>query len=353
MNILVIKLRQIGDVLLATPTIQALKRHFPDSSITVLVNAGTEHLLPGKDIIDEVLIYDRKWKKLPVFEMVSKEAGLLKALRSRRFDIAVNLTEGDRGIILSWLSRASIRAGLYKTGLKYVWKRFFLTHRVHMLWDEHVVEQNLHVIRKIGVEPVEADMDIRLQFDTRADEDISGMLENAGMKNDEKFVHIHPTSLWLFKAWRDDAMAEVIDYLQIKRGVRVVITCQDEKTQLERVGNILAMAESSPVNLSGKTTIKHLVALSKRSLFFFGIDTAPMHIAAAAGRPVVALFGPSDEKNFGPWSKNSTVITAPFDCRPCHMKGCDHSGRSECMEVISVDEVITVLDKVLDTALAD
>ena len=114
-------------------------------------------------------------------------------------------------------------------------------------------------------------------------------------------MHVHPTSRWLFKTWNDKSMSEIMDYLQIKKKTRVIVTSSPEKKELDKAKKILKLCKSKPLQLLGKTSLKQLGALSSRAQLFFGVDSAPMHIAAAMNTPVIALFGPSGAFHWGPW----------------------------------------------------
>jgi heptosyltransferase-3 len=109
----------------------------------------------------------------------------------------------------------------------------------------------------------------------------------------------------MFKCWEDDRMASVIDYLQQEKELKVIITGAPVKKELDRIDKILTLCKTKPVNLSGKLTLKHLACLSSKAKLFFGVDTAPMHMAAATNTPVIALFGASFPVIWGPWNNKS------------------------------------------------
>jgi heptosyltransferase-3 len=203
-----------------------------------------------------------------------------------------------------------------------------------------MVEQMLETPRSLGIPVTDKRVEI---FFTREDQDsIEGLLREGGLGSHDATVHIHPTSRWLFKCWRDEGMARVIDRLEETGKVKVVLTGGNEERERKKIEAILACCKTRPINLSGKITLKQLAALSQRSLFFIGVDTAPMHIAAAVGTPVIALFGPSGEFHWGPWGDGHVVIKKEMDCRPCGKDGCQGSKRSRCLEEITEGEVLKV-----------
>jgi heptosyltransferase-3 len=261
--------------------------------------------------------------------------------------MVINLTEGDRGALLAFLSRAKYRLGFDTRGKGFLGKRNLFTH-LQKTPDPrmHVVDYNLEILRILGLEAKEKDVSI--YFSKQDEEKIEKIFGQHGIKKEELLVLIHPTSRWLFKCWEDKKTAAIIDYFQIKRKARVFLTAAPVRKELEKVEKILQCTESEPVNLSGKLTLKELAALAKRCDLFFGIDSAPMHIAAAVKTPVIALFGPSGEFNWGPWGEGHIVITKERDCRPCGRDGCDGTKRSLCLEEIEIDDVIEKINSRLE-----
>jgi heptosyltransferase-3 len=176
---------------------------------------------------------------------------------------------------------------------------------------------------------------------------IDCLLSNFNIEREDFLIHVHPTSRWLFKCWNDISFAETIDWLERDRNIRVVLTSSAEKKELKKADIILSTCKSRPVNLSGLLTLKQLVALSERCQLFVGIDSAPMHIAAAVGTPVIVLFGPSRELNWGPWGSGHTVIKKDWKCIPCGKDGCNSSKVSLCLEAITPEEVQRTIDSKL------
>ncbi len=338
-RILLIRLRNIGDVLLMVPTVRAFRQAYPKAFISALVNSGTEEVLTANPLLDEVLVSDPRWKELSWFEHWRSELAFAAAVRRRRFDLVVNLTEGDRGAFLCLASGAAFKSGIYENSKALWWKKRIFDHFVRIPdWRAHMVEQMLETPRSLGIPITDKRVEI---FFTQEDRDyIERLLAEGGLASGAATVHVHPTSRWLFKCWRDEGMARVIDRLEATRKVKVVLTAGSEDRERKKIDSILESCKSRPINLTGKITLKQLAALSRRSLFFIGVDTAPMHIAAAVGTPVIALFGPSGEFHWGPWGEGHVVIKKEMDCRPCGKDGCQGSKRSRCLEEITEEEVM-------------
>ncbi|HHL39516.1 MAG TPA: putative lipopolysaccharide heptosyltransferase III [Deltaproteobacteria bacterium] len=375
--VLVMKFRHIGDVLLTVPTLRALRENFPGARISVLVNAGTEAVLAGNPLIDEVLVYERSVKEKGPVGRLRGELGLLGELRRRRFDMAVDLTGGDRPALLGLLCGARYRLGADPRGGGFAGKRFLYTHLAPYAGAmTHTVLRDLSVVRSFGLST--ADLSVSIH-PSRADEEaVEGLLKEGGVAPDEPFVHVHPTSRWFFKCWTNKGMADIMDRLQ-RAGVRAVVTAAPDATELSMVRSIKEQMGTRPVDLSGRLSLRQLAGLSRRAVVFFGVDTAPMHMAAAAGTPVVALFGPSGAFDWGPWDGGKAselaaspgaafttpygsrsgnqgfgphrVVQKPWECVPCGREGCERSGRSECLEGLTADEVWPVLEERVEAAL--
>lgn len=384
-KILVIKLRHIGDVLLAAPLFRALKETFPDAHISALVNSGTEDALRGNPMIDEIISFDRNIKNLPLLKRYFSEAGFLRYLRAGDFDMAVDLTGGDRAAVISLASGARYRLG-WKSKKGFIGKRYAYTHLSEPDGNKHMVLQNMEVISRFGMDTKDLSVDFYIPEADRVF--IGNILKGHNIKDGDTVVHVHPTSRWLFKCWEDGHMAEIITWL-LREGMKVIVTSSPDKKEMEKAKKILSLVvvgESpdsmaslvnqgeSPqgsrlIDLCGKTTIKQLGAVSGAADLFFGVDSAPMHIAAAIGTPVVAIFGPSGAFNWGPWynkisnfefrisnsmspyqKRNGiqtfgihTVIQKNWECIPCGKDGCKGSKISRCLTDISPEEVKNII----------
>lgn len=342
-RVLFIKLRHIGDVLLAAATCRALKEARPEVRISMLVPAGTEDMLKDHPDIEEVIPLRRGGGWLG-------DLRLIRRLRGCRFDLAVNMTEGDRGAILAFLSGAPYRIGIDPRHKGFMGKRRLFTHLIKPVYDgRHRALMDMDVLGPLGIVR-EAP---RVEFFVPAVDQgfVDDWLRRQGLLDQRPFVVVHPTSRWLFKCWRDEAVAEVVDHLE-GRGVRVVLTSGPDPRERDKLAAIAALCRRDPSVLSGSLTLKQLGALLHRCALFFGVDTAPMHMAAALGRPVLALFGPSDSKVWGPLAPMRRIIDRgkDFRCLPCRGDGCNGTKRSLCLEAISTEEVIRTLDEMLAVA---
>ena len=343
---LVVKLRHHGDVLLASPVIAALKARLPHAEVDALVYADTAEMLSLHPGLSRLHVVDRKWKSRGVLSHAAAEWRLFSVLKQRRYDLVLHLTEHPRG---AWLARSlGCRHAVAPdySGKPKWWQRSF-THRYPLpaRGGRHTVELNLDALRRIGIQPGD-ERPLVLVSGAEADAQVAELLSSHGLA-ERGYIHLHPASRWQFKCWTPERTAALIDRLHA-RGERIVLTAAPEERELALVAAIRSRCAQPPVDFSGKLTLKMLAALSRRAKLFVGVDSAPMHIAAAMGTPVVALFGPSGEAEWGPWRVPHRVVASrEHACRPCGNDGCGGGKLSECLSSISVEAVLEVVDALL------
>jgi len=344
-KILILKFRNIGDVLLITPLLSNLKQYYPKAQIDVAINKGTESMVSLNPNINKLFIYDRGLiKSLPFIKKLWKELQFSFAFRQEHYDMVINLTEGDRGAQIAWLAGASVRIGY--PNKNWILKNAF-THYLPKQAFRHTLETNLDPLRVLDIPINNKKVEI---FWNKDDESFV----NDKMLNIEQFIHIHPVSRWLFKCIADQTMAEVIDYCEMVLNTKVIITAAPVLAELEKVSSILSLCKSDPVNLSGKLSLKQTAALNKKAKLFVGVDTAIMHMSAANNTPVFAFFGPSGMDHWGPWDNSmiqSTyterngfqimgrhrVLAESRGCQPCGQDGCNGSKVSDCLMSLDIN----------------
>ena len=168
------------------------------------------------------------------------------------------------------------------------------------------------------------------------------------------FAHLHMASRWPFKCWPAERVAALADALHA-RGLPVVLTAAPEAQELALIAAVLRAARGPAIDLSGQLSLKELAALSAQARLFVGVDSAPMHIAAAMGTPVVAIFGPSGELEWGPWDetgggRHRVVASDRHPCRPCGIDGCGGGKLSDCLATLPVARVLAACDELLAAA---
>jgi heptosyltransferase-3 len=220
---------------------------------------------------------------------------------------------------------------------------------------QHTVEKDLQILNLLGKEVVSKEVIIHWNRDI--DQEVDQILRENSVHD---FVHIHPVSRWMFKCWEDDRMAKIIDYFIEEKNFKVIITGSSIKRELDQIDRIISLCKTKPINLSGQLTLKHLASLSSKSKLFFGVDTAPMHIAAATNTPVLAIFGASFPIQWGPWNNSSNkqlflnINGTQMNGKHCMVSNMNHDffyeglvKKSKGMVLIDYDKVRSALDSIL------
>ncbi|MBI3615064.1 MAG: lipopolysaccharide heptosyltransferase II [Candidatus Omnitrophica bacterium] len=330
LRILVIKLSAVGDLVLITPSLRALRARFPKAHLSVLVGAQGRELLQRCPTIDELLIYDRNRD--------GSLGGLLrlgKKLRQHQVDLVVDFQNNRTSHWLGFLSGAPQRYGF--AGRR--WGRL-LTHRVaRVLEPIPPVEHQFRLLELLGVQG--APTHLELWPGSSDQERAGGILEEAWVADRQPLVVVHPGAnpRWLSKRWPTQRYAQLVDELALKAKARVVLTGSAEERSLG--DQIYREAKAKPIVAMGRTSLNELAALIQRADCFVGADTAPLHIAAAVGTPVVALFGSTDPVRHLPPAPRLKLLKVNLPCSPCYRRVCYRvgSGHMECMKLISVESV--------------
>lgn len=342
-SILVIKLRNIGDVLLTTPVFANLRAAYPDARICALVNSGTEEMLTDNPSIDHVYVYERSIKNASLFRRITKELLLLIKLRDEHFDLVINGTKGDRGAVVALISGAGCKIGVKST------RRGFLAagkayNKVVTLSPCHTVERNLELLEAGGIPVVQKRVSFHFTDSVRAN--IEKRLGDVSLRPNGYF-HAHVTSRWMFKTMPPATAASLLDLLSQYSGLPCLLTSSPDAMEQDYLIELWRHTKTALIHFND-LSLKGLGAVSAMSRFFAGVDSAPMHIAAALNIPVLGVFGPSSAKTWGPWNNDldnkpytaergvqingkHIVLQSGKECVPCNRDGCNGSKVSNCL----------------------
>ena len=345
---LVIKLRHHGDVLLTTPVFATLAAHGIEAD--ALVYDDTASMLSFNRDVRAIHCVGREWRRLGTTARLDRYRVLYRNLADRRYDCIVHLSSHWHG---AWLARLLAPDTAVAPALTHrsrfasrLWQRSFTCcYPVLGGNRRHTVETHLDALRRIGLVPSPATKAIRFVPGAEAEATIAETLARLGIERG-RYVAIHPTSRWLFKTWSLAGMAELIDKLTA-RGEKVVLSAAPSAAERAWIDDLLGRLARPPVDLTGQLDLKALGALIAGARAFVGVDSVPMHIAAALGTPTVALFGPSGDIEWGPWQVPHRVVATPYPCRPCGQDGCGGSKVSDCLTAITAAQVLEALDDLL------
>lgn len=332
-NILIVKLSAIGDVIHALPVAQALKQQYPAAKLTWIVEKPAYDLLTMNPFIDEIIIFDKpkykSWRGL-----IKHGPQLAKLLKARHFDLVLDLQGLGKSAAIAWLSGARTRLG-YCNMRELSWLVSRPVCGAHK--QGHVIERYLDVARYLGAEVSEPQFCLQPSAQDMAEAD--EILAAAGIMAGMPYIAMAPGTNWRSKCWPAGHYADLATSLTQKYKLPIVLIGAPQDQQRAQV--IQAKTQAHIVNLIGKTNLKQLAGVLQRSKLFIGGDTGPMHLAAAMGTRVVALFGPSDADRNGPYGEKHAAIRKGLRCSPCFKREC---ADLQCMEQITVADVLAVIE---------
>ncbi len=336
-RILILRYRFIGDTILTVPFLRNLRYAEPDAHIVWVVAPGSSEVVQGIPYVDELIYWDPVTihaDSRGTHRTFGDKLRFILGLRSQKFDKVYVLKRSLSSALMAFFSGARERIGFDTEG-----RGFLLTKRVPYRHDQHEVENFLDVLRADGIAIQDDYLESWITFEEgrSADE----LLVREGVAPEEKLVLLHPFAATPQRGWPLEDFARLAVLLR-EQGVRVgVLGSPREKELFEPLRTLFG---PDCVDFVGKCPLRVTMALLKRCALFIGNDSGIMHLAAASGIPLVALFGPQSPVKFGPWSEKAAILYKAFSCSPCRQKfftECEPSERMRpaCIEALTLDEV--------------
>ncbi len=345
-NILVIKLERFGDTLLLTPLLSTLLLNYPNASVDVVVYAGTEAILPKDGMINKIFKVDRNLKSLGIRRQYSGEFKLLKELNQTRYDCVINLTDRWRAGFYAYLLHPKFSVGFdYPKRNNMFWKMLHSELIDMGLYNErHTVMHNLSILEPLNVPKIITKVTMHYQKSDM--EKVDGVCQQYNLK---EYILIQPTAFWGFKMWPPGKFSELIGHL-LEKGETVVITSGKNTDEMSIVDSIIAGCgsrydQNRLVNLAGMLELSELAVFIDKAKLFVGVDSAPMHMAAALKTPSVVLFGPTNRKQWHPWESPHILLWAG-DYRELP-KEVDTDTDERYLDAIPVEDVKAAVEKCL------
>ena len=342
LKILIVKLSAIGDVVHALAFLDVLHQNFPRAKIDWLVEEGAAGVIEGHPAIRRVIISRRKswWLKLVEnrrLRAVSREIfSFLKDLRRHRYDWVIDLQGLLKSGVLAGLSRGERKVGM-SGGREGAWL-FLKEPSLRVNYDQHAIDRYLEVATQLGCTWDRWDNRIPVSETHRCA--LDQLLAGHGFTGGN-LVAINPMAKWKTKLWEPELFAALGDRILTEFPCRIVFTgSQDDRPVID---NISSMMKNNSLNLAGRTGLKELACLYDRCRVLVTTDTGPMHMAAAMGCSVIALFGPTSPLRTGPYGPGHRIMTSGTACSPCFKKTCD---QWSCMRDITVESVFEAVGEV-------
>lgn len=336
-RVLVVRLRSIGDTVLSTPSLYALRRFLPEAEIDVLLEDWVAPLLEGYTDVTNIISVERG--------NVRSRARVAKQLRERRYDVAFNLHGGTTATILTRATGARHRVG-YRA-YRYSRLHNHAAPSANQLWGKqatHSAEQQLTLLGWTGV-PVTDRPPARLAVTERAASSIKGKLLSEGIEEAAPFVLMHPAAAFETKQWAATNFARVAEELH-GRGLAVVaVAAASERATI----NALRESSKAPVAAFTELSLPEVTALAARARLFVGNDSGIAHMASAVRTPSVVIFGSSNVSHWRPWANpSSEVVREELPCQPCPGYACAEFERPECIRRVRVEQVMGAISRVME-----
>ncbi len=312
-RLLLISLSNIGDVVLTTPVVEALHRQWPAAALTLLVGPRAAELFERDPRVAQVVSYEKHGT-------LGSQLALIAALRRQRFDLVVDLRHG----LLPWLIGARSRSALWRASADDA------SHRTAV---------HLEVVRRMGI-PVDG---VRPQLFAGSEDEAAVAHWLTEIPAGVPLVAVAPGARSHLKRWTPEGFAHLCDAVMSEFGAQVLLVGdQDDRAIADEV---IAAMQQQPMNLTGRTTLRQLVALFRRLSLVVTNDSASLHLAVAAGTPVVALFGPTDPRKYGPTGPRDQVVRLDLVCAPCERALCPYG--HECLQWLPTRDVLAAIRELL------
>jgi len=332
-SILVIKISAIGDVILAVPSLRAIRQRFPNTIIKVLVGLQAREVLDRCPYVNELVVCDFRGRH----KNINGLWALSRQLQREMFDIVIDLQNNRKSHLLGALGLAASRYGYDNRKLSFLLNNSVKDDAPYL----DPLEHQLRVLKLCGVKNMDKTLEM---WPSDSDElKVEAILKEAWAFQGQALVgiNVRASSRWTSKNWPAAYIAELCDRLAKEFNVRSVLTGSSDDTAFAEA--VAKMTRSKPLVAAGRTSINELAALIKRFRAYLTPDSAPMHIACAVGTPCIALFGPTDPKRHVAVPDNCIILSkaADLDCAPCYNPNC--SKKSNCMKKITVEEVFSAI----------
>jgi len=328
-HILFVKPSSLGDMVHAMPTCAAIRRAYPKARLTWLV----KHQWAG--FVERIDGVDRVW---PVKSTLKGWISQVSPLRAERFDLVVDLQGLFRSAAIGWFSGSPLLVGFAngREGSSWFYSRRVPVPQLEM----HAVDRYLLVAKAMGAVESGAP-EFRFRIPPTDYEEVDRLLIRSGVSPGTSWVAMNVSARWPTKRWPAASFAEVADRLrQEGYGAVVMIGGPDERAEVAAVSG---MMKTSAIDLAGATTVGLLPALLSKASLLITNDSGPMHVAAAVGTPVVALFGPTSAIRTGPYGVGHDVLTGKIPCSPCFSRTCHNTLPLECLNLVSPQQVLAAV----------
>ncbi len=336
MKILILKPSSLGDVIQALPVLRLLRLHHPQAEIFWWIDSALAPLLDGDPDLTGILHFERRrWTRPQYWPEVIRS---VRWMRAQRFDLVLDLQCLARSGIFAWLARGQFLVGLDE--VREGARGFYDLAVRRASFHTHAVDWYLSVLPAINV-PVHRNF---TWLPERTD--ISARVKSNWVPAGTRWVAVQPGARWENKRWPASEFGEVVRRLADRNPLLRFVTLGSADD--EPLGQVISRAAPRRcLNLCGLTSLPEMVEWVRLCELLVTNDTGPMHVAAALGKPVVALFGPTEPRRTGPYGQLQNVLQHPLPCSPCLKSTCHFEKPQECLRALTPDLVLNKIDTVL------
>lgn len=337
-RILIVRTDRIGDVLLSTPVIKAMRDEYPDACIAMMVSPYSKEIVEGNPYLDEVIVYDKEAKH----KSWASSMEFAKYLKTKKFDLALVLHPNNRVHLITYFAGIKRRVG-YNRKLG-----FLLTDRIKhtkQLGEKHELEYNLDLVRYLGIIPKEQSLFMPIKKESEDWAEV--VLRQEGISASDKILAIHPGASCPSKIWPQLRFAQVADKLADLHGFKIIIVSGPKDIRMAE--DVLSNMRHAAFNLAGKTSVSQLASVLRRCNLFISNDSGPVHVASALGTPVISLFGRAQRGlspvRWGPIGLKDRILHKEVGCIECFAHKCKKE--FACLKAITVDDVVKAAEDIL------
>lgn len=336
-DITIIKLSSLGDVIHTLPAYSALKRYFPQKTITWVVEKKAKQILNLVPSLDRMIIVDIKNKSLFSCKFWSSIKKLKSQIKNQK-SISIDFQGLIKSGLICYLSKAEKRIGFHKNNLKEPFASFFYTDHLNPVSERiHVIQKNMELLSVLGIN--ENKWEFPLHIPDQLVHSTLNKMKNKGIRINQDAVIFNIGGAWETKRWFLDCWVRLIKLLDLNHLTPLILWGSQEEKEIA-----VQVSEKSGVKVTPFLSIQEVFALIQQAVLVISGDSFPLQAACALSVPVVGLFGPTDPYRNGPFNKKDKIVFHEITCSYCYKHKCD---KLECMKKIKPDEVAYLCKKIL------
>jgi len=340
-RILIVRTDRIGDVVLTTPAIQALREAFPSAKISMLVTSQTKAIVENNPYLNEIIVYDVKVKDKGFFGFWRFVFKLMR----KRFDLAINYHLKNRTNALIFHACIPCRIGFENKKMGFYLNRIIPDSRIEGI--KHESEYCLDLLKDLGIDATKKyPLCVSVQQDS--EQWVKELFQEHNILQEDRVVAVHPGASCISKRWSPKRFSEVIDSVASKHKVKIILIGSGDNRLIVR--EVLIGTKTSVIDLTGKTTVSHLISLLKRCCLLVSNDSGPVHLAAGVGTSVVSIFGRNQPglsvMRWRPLGHKDVSLHRNVGCQKCLAHNCQIGFR--CLDAIKAQDVIDAADRILN-----